>query len=672
MLILIVMLPLCGFLSASRFGRYIGIGSCMITTSFVFSSLLLSLILFYDITAYHISYKCIAYRWIYADFLDIHWGMSIDSLTAVMLIVVTFISLLVHIYSIEYMANDPHLPRFMSYLSFFTFFMLILVTSSNLVQMFIGWEGVGLCSFLLINFWFTRIQANKAAIKAMLVNRVGDFFLLLALFFIFYIYKTFDYDVIFSITPLVSNLNINIFNINFSALDVICLFLFLGAMGKSAQIGLHTWLPDAMEGPTPVSALIHAATMVTAGIFLLARCSYLFEFAPNILNLIIIIGSLTAFFAATTGLLQNDIKRIIAYSTCSQLGYMMFACGLSHYDVGVFHLTNHAFFKALLFLGAGAVIHAVSDEQDIRKMGGLKTKLPFYYRVFVIGSLALIGFPFLSGFYSKDIILEVAFAKHDLYGLFAYILGVLGAFCTAFYSTRLLILVFLSNPNGNKKVILNAHSGSFFLNIPLRLLMVPSVFSGYLLFNFFIGFGTNFWETALFILPENYLLLDIEFLPIFYKNIPLLITILGIVSAVYIYFINLNFFYRLKYNYYFKKIYLFLMKKWYFDRIYTQLVVQKILNLGLNYTYSQIDRGLLEIIGPYGITNTIYEITKLELKILPDDTFATYLKIIAYFTIILIICCFIGIFYNIIGFFIILGIILILDEYDNESDEINT
>ena len=313
--------------------------------------------------------------------------------------VVTFVSSIVHLYSTEYMEHDPHLPRFMSYLSLFTFFMLILITANNFLQMFVGWEGVGLSSYLLINFWFTRIQANKAAIKAMLVNRVGDFAILLAIFSIYFIFNTLDYEVIFTLVPLVLNYSVVIGFLKLPLLDLICILLFIGAMGKSAQLGLHTWLPDAMEGPTPVSALIHAATMVTAGVFLLARCSFIFEFSPVALNFVTFIGSLTAFFAATTGLFQNDMKKVIAYSTCSQLGYMIFSCGLSSYEVGVFHLSNHAFFKALLFLGAGSVIHAVNDEQDMRKLGGLQKLLPFSYAIMLIGSLALMGFPFLTGFY---------------------------------------------------------------------------------------------------------------------------------------------------------------------------------------------------------------------------------------------------------------------------------
>jgi proton-translocating NADH-quinone oxidoreductase chain L len=389
-----------------------------------------------------------------------------------MLVVVTFISTLVHLYSVEYMEKDPHLYRFMSYLSLFTFFMLMLITANNFLQLFLGWEGVGVSSYLLINFWFTRLQANKAAIKAMLVNRMGDFSLLLGIFTIIFSFNSLDYDIIFSLVPLYVNYTVLIYTFEIPLIDLICVLLFLGAMGKSAQLGLHTWLPDAMEGPTPVSALIHAATMVTAGVFLLARCSYFFEFSPISLNFIVLIGATTAFFAATVGLFQNDMKKVIAYSTCSQLGYMIFACGLSSYDVGLFHLYNHAFFKALLFLGAGSVIHALGDEQDMRKMGGVKNILPFSYAIMLIGSLALIGFPFLAGFYSKDIILEVCFAKQTITGHFSFILGVFAAFCTAFYSSRLLFLVFLSNPNGNKNIIINAHEGGFKMTLPLFLLVI--------------------------------------------------------------------------------------------------------------------------------------------------------------------------------------------------------
>jgi len=537
--------------------------------------------------------------------MNIQWSFCFDTLTGVMLVVVTFISTLVHLYSTEYMENDPHLPRFMSYLSLFTFFMLILVTANNFLQMFVGWEGVGLSSYLLINFWFTRIQANKSAIKAMLVNRVGDFFILLGIFSMYFIFNTLDYEIIFNLVPEFLNHYFIIGVFKIPSIDIICIFLFLGAMGKSAQLGLHTWLPDAMEGPTPVSALIHAATMVTAGVFLLARCSFLFEHSSVALNLVMIIGASTAFFAATTGLFQNDMKKVIAYSTCSQLGYMIFACGLSSYEVGVFHLSNHAFFKALLFLGAGSVIHAVADEQDMRKMGGLKNLLPFSYSIMLIGSLALIGFPFLTGFYSKDTILEIAYAKYTTAGHFCYYLGTMAAFCTAFYSTRLLFLVFLAEPNGNRVAILNAHEGSWRMTFPLFLLSILSISIGFFTKEFFIGFGTNFWGSSIFILPKNYLLVDIEFIDLFYKQLPLMVTIFGVTLALFIYTFNLDKYYSLKKSSSFKVFYNFLSRKWYFDRLYNQLITQNVLYYSYYYTYKDIDRGFIEVFGPSGIINSV-------------------------------------------------------------------
>jgi NADH-ubiquinone oxidoreductase chain 5 len=404
MYLLIVFLSIIGSSFAGLFGRHLGSwGASFITTSCLVVSFLLSLFAFYEVGLFGSPVYIKLTTWISSEVLHIDWGFMFDSLTVSMCVVVTFISSLVHLYSIEYMSHDPHLPRFMSYLSLFTFFMLILVTADNYVQMFVGWEGVGLASYLLINFWYTRIQANKAAIKAMVMNRIGDFCLLIGMMLIFINYKSVDYASVAVLTPVLKDNTVNFLNFNFHLLSLIGVFLFLGAVGKSAQLGLHTWLPDAMEGPTPVSALIHAATMVTAGVFLIARSSFIYEYINNILELITVFGALTSFFAATTGLVQNDMKRVIAYSTCSQLGYMVFACGLSNYSVGFFHLSNHAFFKALLFLSAGSVIHAVNDEQDMRKMGGLKNLVPFTYSMVVVGSLALIGFPFLTGFYSKDL-----------------------------------------------------------------------------------------------------------------------------------------------------------------------------------------------------------------------------------------------------------------------------
>ncbi len=599
MLILIVFLPLLGFFSGIFFGRYVNV--CFITTFFLFICFSFSAFLAYDLFLNGIQHSINLGTWINSNNLHVSWFFLYDNLTLVMLCVVTLISSLVHLYSIEYMEQDPHQQRFMSYLSLFTFFMLILVTANNFLQMFVGWEGVGLCSYLLINFWFTRIQANKAAIKAMLVNRVGDFALLIALFSIATIFESLDYDVVFSNASQFINYKLIIKNFEVSVIDAICIFLFMGAMGKSAQLGLHVWLPDAMEGPTPVSALIHAATMVTAGIFLVTRCSYLFEFSPITLNIILVVGASTAFFGATTGLFQNDMKKVIAYSTCSQLGYMAFSCGLSSYDVAMFHLSNHAVFKALLFLAAGSIIHSVGDEQDMRKMGGLKTLLPFAYTAIIVGSLALTGFPFLTGFYSKDIILEVAYTKGKLFGDFAYILGVLSAFCTAFYSTRLLYLVFLSNANGNKKVYMNIHEPSWKMTFPLFLLSLLSLIIGYSTKDFFIGFGTDFWGSSIFILPNNYDLIDIEFSFLFFKLLPLFVSLFGIGLAFYIYNSNLSSFLNLKKTQSFKFFYTFLNKKWFFDKIYTVFITQNFIKMSYFFSYQKIDRGLIEQFGPIGI-----------------------------------------------------------------------
>ena len=462
-----------------------------------------------------------------------------DSLTVIMCFIVTFISLLVHFYSTEYMSHDPHLPRFMGYLSLFTFFMLILITGDNFIQMFVGWEGVGLCSYLLINFWFTRIQANKAAIKAMLLNRIGDFSLILGILVIFLKYKSVDYATVAVLTPFFKNDNVNFLNLNCNVLNVIGILLFIGCVGKSAQLGLHTWLPDAMEGPTPVSALIHAATMVTAGVFLLARTSFIYEHTINFLKYIAFFGATTAFLAATTGLIQNDLKRVIAYSTCSQLGYMVFACGLSNYSIAIFHLSNHAFFKALLFLSAGSVIHSINDEQDLRKMGGLKLLIPFTYSVMVIGSLALIGFPFLAGFYSKDLILEISYSKYSFIGNFCYCLGSIGAALTAFYSIRLLYLTFLAKPAGFKKIIYYATDSGFNISIVLAFLAIPSIFVGYFSKDIMVGVGSPLFHTAVYVNSNLFNLFDAEFSPLFYKTLPVHLSALGFFLA----FIFYNFYF---------------------------------------------------------------------------------------------------------------------------------
>ena len=434
---LILFLPLAGSFVSGFFGRYLGGKNCQILTSaLVAISGILSLLIFYKVLSQDYSSNKLIFQWISSGNFNVDWSIKIDSLSAVMLVVVSFISSLIHFYSIGYMAHDPHKPRFMSYLSLFTFAMLTLVTADNFLQLFFGWEGVGLCSYLLIGFWYKKPLANSAAIKAFIVNRVGDFGFALGIFLIFYLFGTVNYDEVFLKIPEYINREISLLNNSppFSFLgtsvkyiDLICLLLFIGAMGKSAQIFLHTWLPDAMEGPTPVSALIHAATMVTAGVFLVVRCSPIFEYSQIALNVVAIIGMMTAFFAATVALVQNDIKKIVAYSTCSQLGYMFFAAGVGAYHVAIFHLFTHAFFKALLFLGAGCVIHSFNDEQDIRSMGGVWKKIPYTYALMIIGTLALTGFPFLSGYYSKDAIIEFAYLKGNTVGYCAVAVGIFTA-----------------------------------------------------------------------------------------------------------------------------------------------------------------------------------------------------------------------------------------------------
>ena len=509
---LIIFLPFISFICCVQFGWFIGRkGAAILATSLMFLTLGNVFYFFFKTIYYQKLYFLTFGTWINSDSLDVSWGVGYDNLTLAMLFVVTLVSALVHLYSTDYMAYDPHLPRFMSYLSLFTFFMFLLVVGNNFIILFLGWEGVGLCSYLLISFWYTRIQANKAAIKALIVNRIADLALTIGIAAIFFVFRSFDFHTVFSLVPFLITSYFYLFGCKIATLSVICFLLFIGAMGKSAQIGLHTWLPDAMEGPTPVSALIHAATMVTAGVFLIIKCSPLFEYVPNILIMITFIGALTAFFSATAGLFQNDIKKVIAYSTCSQLGYMIFACGLSNYHVGLFHLINHAFFKALLFLSAGAIIHSLSNEQDIRKFGGLISLLPFTGTMFLIGTLALIGLPFLTGFYSKDLILELALTKYSFEGSFAYALGLITAFLTSFYSFRLFFMTFLYQNHSFRQHINQVHELPFNMAFALLVLSIGSIFFGYFAKELFIGLGTNFWNESIFILPEHNNQLEAEF-----------------------------------------------------------------------------------------------------------------------------------------------------------------
>jgi len=612
----IILLPLVGSIFSGLFSRILGTKGAYLTAIFcVYLSAVFSIYAFYDVALcgniYHIS----LFKWIHSGLIDVSWSFLFDSLTVMMLVVVTLISSIVHTYSVGYMHEDPHKPRFFSYLSIFTFFMLVLVTSDNFVQLFLGWEGVGLSSYLLINFWFTRIQANKAAMKAMIVNKVGDFGLALGIMAIFYLFKAVDFSTVFSLVYYFIGTKLNLFTFNFDFIMLICLFLFVGAVGKSAQIGLHTWLPDAMEGPTPVSALIHAATMVTAGVFLIIRCSPILEYSNEALMVVTFVGAATAFLAATTGVAQNDLKKVIAYSTCSQLGYMVFACGISAYSVAAFHLMNHAFFKALLFLSAGSVIHALSDEQDMRKMGGLAQLLPFTYILMLVASLSLMGIPFLTGFYSKDVILELTFVKVTTFSNFAYWLGTISALFTSFYSFRLLYLTFLTPFNGFRKIVSNAHDAPYIMAVPLFILAIGSIFVGYIFKDMMIGIGTDFWGNSIYINSDNVLVTESEFLPFYIKAIPVVFSIIGALIALFINYllnIQLNDFVTSGIG---SSLYTYLNRKWLFDNFYNEYIVRPLLTLGYQVTFKILDRGFVEIIGPNGLARVVKTLSILVSKV---------------------------------------------------------
>jgi len=632
-------MPLLGSILALGFGRFIGkSGAQMVTTGGTATAFFLSIFAFYEVGLSGAPTHVQLFTWMDSELFHCDWGLLVDPLTVCMLIVVTSVSTLVHCFSIGYMSADPHIPRFMAYLSLFTFFMLVLVTADNFLQLFVGWEGVGLCSYLLINFWFTRLQANKAAIKAMIVNRCGDLGLALGMVGVYYLFKAVDFSTVFASassfsfvgqeSALAHELVSESFgpvryifcNLEWDFLTLVCCLLFVGSVGKSAQLGLHTWLPDAMEGPTPVSALIHAATMVTAGVFLLIRCSPLFEYAPNALLVVTFFGAMTAFFAASVGLVQSDLKKVIAYSTCSQLGYMVFACGLSNYHVGLFHLANHAFFKALLFLSAGCVIHAIGDEQDMRKMGGLLQLIPYTYAMMMIGSLSLMGFPFLTGFYSKDVILELAFAKYTMAGSFAHWLGTLAAFFTAFYSFRLLYLTFIGGPNGQRVQYAGVHDAPFWMAAPLNVLAFGSIFIGYLTRDMIIGLGSSFWGSAIFIHPAHLIIIDSEFIPAMVKNTPVFFSLLGASSALVMYHFFGNVLFAMKtgplnpadtgsaasrLGRLGNKMYNFLVQKWFFDKVYNEFVAHRLMGFGYHTSFRLLDKGLFEMLGPYGISRAV-------------------------------------------------------------------
>jgi len=598
---LILFLPLFASIVSGFFGKLIGDKiSQIITSLFVSISALLSLVIFFKVISTGYGNNLIIATWINSGSLDVNWSINIDALSSVMLVVVTMISSLVHIYSIGYMSHDPHKTRFMSYLSLFTFAMLTLVTSDNFIQLFFGWEGVGLCSYFLIGFWFKKPSANAAAIKAFLVNRVGDFGFALGIFLIFYIFGTVNYNEVFQRIPQILDRELIFIGIDINAVDLICLLLFIGAMGKSAQIFLHTWLPDAMEGPTPVSALIHAATMVTAGVFLVVRCSPIYEYSELALSIITIVGMATAFFAASVALVQTDIKKIIAYSTCSQLGYMFFATGVGAYSVAMFHLFTHAFFKALLFLGSGSVIHSFKDEQDINQMGGVWKKLPYTYALMIIGTLALTGFPFLSGFYSKDAIIEFAFLRGNSLGFFASSIGVFTALLTSIYSWRLIFKTFHGSYNNSKIKIDSIHESPMIILVPLIVLALGAIFAGILFKDLFIGHETSyeFWSSSIKFLEP----LSKNHPPIWFIYLTPVLVIISIPLAYYLFIKNKKIVDSIvKSN---KPFYLFLKNKWYFDDLYDYIFVKPSKKIGY-FFWKKIDVSIIDKFGPDGISQLI-------------------------------------------------------------------
>ena len=610
----IIVLPLLGSLISGLLGRKVGVtGSKIITCSCLILSSLLISIAFYEVGLRGSEVSINLGSWIESEIMNIKWEFYFDQLTVSLGLAVIYCSTLIHIYTVDYLSSDAHNQRFFSYLSAFTFGMLILICGGNYFVMFVGWEAIGVVSYLLINYYFTRIQANKSAILAFTMNRGGDMLMSIGFFSIFALFGSLNYSQIFALVPYM----------NETAITIISLLLLGGALAKSANIPLHSWLPGSMEAPTPVSALLHAATLVTAGIYLLLRSSPILEYSPTALLVITIIGSSTAFFAATCGLLQNDLKRIIAFSTISQLGYMMMAVGLSQYNIALMHTVNHAFFKALLFLGAGAVIHAFADEQDVRKMGGLIKFLPLTYSVMLVGTLSLLATPYLTGFYSKDLILELAFGQYSFKGMYGYILGTITAGITAFYSFRLISLVFLTYPNGAKNSYLNCHESNIWTVIPLILLALFSIFFGYVLSDVYVGVGSDFFANSLFTHPNNITLIEAEFsLSTIWKLLPAIISFIGAGSAIFLYHIQPHFLNNLVSSNLSIKVYSFFNGKYYFDVLYNHFLVNKGFKLGYKIS-KEIDRGTIELVGPFGLSNNFYN-TALNIAKLDTGIITTY------------------------------------------------
>jgi NADH-quinone oxidoreductase subunit L len=609
----VVFFPLLGAFIAGVFGRLIGDrGAQLVACGGLILSALCAWVVFAGVIGGE-PYKVEIFRFIHSGTLEADWVLRVDALSAIMMFTVSTVSAIIHVYSIGYMAHDPGIPRFMSYLSLFTFFMLALVSADNFLQLYFGWEGVGLLSYLLIGFWYTRPSACAAAIKAFLVNRVGDFGFALGIAAIYLVFDSVDFDVVFGHAAQFANTQLLVFGGSFNTITVICLLLFVGAMGKSAQLPLHTWLPDAMEGPTPVSALIHAATMVTAGVFMVARCSPLFEYSPTALAFVTFIGASTCFFAATVGIAQNDIKRVIAYSTCSQLGYMFFACGVSAYAAGIFHLMTHAFFKALLFLASGAVIHAMSDEQDMRKMGGLWRKLPITYVTMWIGSLSLAGIPFFAGYFSKDLIIESAFASHAGFSGYAWFLGVTAALLTALYSWRLLCMTFHGESRAPAEVMAHAHEAPKVMTVPLILLAIGATFAGF--FGAWLGVASGtgaFWHGSIFVLPDNNSIEEAHHTPFLISILPLIAALVGIAVAYLCYIRQPSLPRQIADAV--PAVYRFLFNKWYFDELYDWLFVEPAKRLGYRL-WQTGDVTVIDGVGPDGVAARVLDITRQAVRL---------------------------------------------------------
>ena len=602
MYLALIVLPLLGSIASGFFGRKIGVsGSHIVTSSSIIITTLLSIIIFFEVGLNNISVSLQLFRWIDSESLNVLWSFHFDSLTVSMLIPVLIVSSLVHIYSIGYMSHDPHNQRFFSYLSLFTFMMIILVTANNFLLMFVGWEGVGICSYLLVSFWYTRIAANQSSISAFLTNRVGDCFLTIGIFVILWSFGNVEYSTVFSLSPFISE----------NVITLIGICLLIGAMAKSSQVGLHVWLPMAMEGPTPVSALIHAATMVTAGVYLLMRTSPLIEYSSTVLIICLWLGAITTVFSSLIGLFQQDIKKVIAYSTMSQLGMMVIAIGLSSYNIALFHLINHAFYKGLLFLGAGAVIHAVSDNQDFRKYGGLKHFLPLTYSVMLIASLSLVAFPYMTGFYSKDFILESAYGQFYFSSTVVYFIATIGAMFTTLYSVKVLYLTFLSNPNGPIINYKQAHEGDVYMVLPLVILAFFSVFFGYITKDIFIGLGSDFFsDNSLFIHPSHEIMLDTEFaVPHIFKLLPLFFTSILIVTSLLLSELSPKLLIYFKFGRPGYNLFSFFSQRFLIELFYNKYITNLILKLG-GQTTKVLDKGSIEYIGPYGLEKGLLSLSK--------------------------------------------------------------